>query len=183
MWLMARSDCSTYVQQTPRNVFALGRPEVGFNHMKMFLRNTSRWQRSLILLALVFIPSLAQAHPGHNPGWANGLLHPVSGLDHICAMIAVGLWAAQRSGRAIWIVPLTFVSVMALGGLLGMNGVRVPLVEQGIAASVLVLGLLIAAAVRLPLAASVLVVGIFAVFHGYAHGAEMPPTASGLTYG
>ena len=154
--------------------------------MKMFLRNTSRFQRSLILLALIFIPSLAQAHPGHlghTAGWANGLLHPVSGLDHICAMIAVGLWAAQRGGRAIWIVPLTFVSVMALGGLLGMNGVRVPLAEQGIAASVLVLGLLIAAAVRLPLATSVLVVGIFAVFHGYAHGAEMPPTASGLTYG
>src|SRR5664280_3177664 len=154
--------------------------------MKMFLRNTSRFQRSLLLIALVFIPSLAQAHPGHfghTAGWANGLMHPVSGLDHICAMIAVGLWAAQRGGRAIWIVPLTFVSVMALGGLLGMNGVRVPLAEQGIAASVLVLGLLIAAAVRLPLAARVLVVGVFAVFHGYAHGAEMPSTASGLTYG
>ena len=111
------------------------------------------------------------------------MTHPVSGLDHICAMIAVGLWAAQRGGRGVWLIPLTFVSVMALGGFLGMAGVSVPFVEEGIVVSVLVLGVLIAAAVRLPLVTSVIVVGLFAIFHGHAHGAEMPQSASGLAYG
>jgi urease accessory protein len=140
----------------------------------------------LFLLAIVLVPTLAQAHPGHGGnivGGAAGLLHPFSGLDHLCAMIAVGLWAAQRGGRALWLVPLTFVSVMAFGAALGMNGIQVPLAEQGIAASVLILGLLITAAARLPLVASVVIVGVFAIFHGYAHGAEMPATASGLAYG
>jgi urease accessory protein len=98
-------------------------------------------------------------------------------------MIAVGLWAAQRGGRARWAVPLAFVSVMTLGALAGNGGLAVPFAEQGIAASVLILGILIAAAVRLPLAASMMLVGVFALFHGYAHGAEMPASASGLTYG
>ncbi|MDR3458874.1 MAG: HupE/UreJ family protein [Verrucomicrobiae bacterium] len=154
--------------------------------MKISSRNASRLRQSLFLLAIVLLPSLAQAHPGHTSsasGAAAGLLHPFSGLDHLCAMIAVGLWAAQRGGRALWLVPLTFVSVMALGGILGMNGIQVPLAEQGVAASVLILGLLLAAAARLPLAASVVTVGIFAIFHGYAHGAEMPATAAGLSYG
>jgi len=153
--------------------------------MKMPIGKTSQFQRSLFLLALVFVPSLAQAHPGHfnqSPGWANGLLHPVSGFDHVWAMIAVGLWAVQCGGRAIWLVPLTFVSTMALGGLLGMHGVAGPMTEQGIAASMLVLGLLIATAARLPMIASALIVGIFAIFHGYAHGTEMPATASGCSY-
>lgn len=97
-------------------------------------------------------------------------------------MIAVGLWAAQMGGRAIWAVPLTFVSVMVLGGVLGMNNIAVPFVEQGIVLSVLVLGVLITAAVRLPLAASAAIVGLFAIFHGSAHGAEMPSTASGIEY-
>jgi urease accessory protein len=105
------------------------------------------------------------------------------GLDHLCAMVAVGLWAAQRGGRAIWVVPATFVLVMAMGGMLGVAGVSVPLVEPGIIASVLILGLLVAAAVRLPVAASAAVVGLFAIVHGYAHGAEMPVSASGLLYG
>ncbi|HEY2882604.1 MAG TPA: HupE/UreJ family protein [Pirellulales bacterium] len=137
------------------------------------------------LLALLLWPSLAHAHVGvgETNGFANGVIHPITGLDHICAMVAVGLWAAQRGGRAIWLVPLTFVSVMALGGWLGMIGRSMPFVEQGIVASVLILGLLIAAAVRLPLVVSVLIVGLFALFHGHAHGAEMPDTASGLLYG
>jgi urease accessory protein len=107
----------------------------------------------------------------------------VFGLDHVCAMVAVGLWAAQRGGRAVWAVPATFVLVMALGGVLGAAGVPVPLVEPGIVGSVLILGLLIAAAVRLPVVASALIVGLFAVFHGYAHGAEMPASSPGLAYG
>ena len=98
-------------------------------------------------------------------------------------MLAVGLWAAQLGGRAKWAVPAAFVSMMALGGALGMAGVAVPFAEQGIVASVLVLGVLIAAAVRLPPTASMAVVGIFALCHGYAHGAEMPATAAGFSYG
>jgi urease accessory protein len=137
------------------------------------------------ILALFLWPSLAHAHVGvgDTNGFVNGVIHPVTGLDHISAMLAVGLWAAQRGGRAIWLVPLTFICVMALGGWLGIIGRSIPLVEPGIVASVLVLGVLIAAAVRLPLVLSVLTVGLFALFHGHAHGAEMPDTASGLLYG
>ena len=98
-------------------------------------------------------------------------------------MVAVGLWAAQRGAHGLWLIPATFVLVMALGGLISTMGVFVPFVEQGIVLSVLVLGVLIAAALRLPLFASALIVGLFAVFHGHAHGAEMPASASGFAYG
>jgi len=130
------------------------------------------------------LPSLAHAHvgAGHVSGWAHGLAHPIGGLDHVCAMIAVGLWATQMGGRAVWLVPLTFVTVMALGGVLGMAAVPLVYTEQGIVMSLLVLGVLIAAAVRLPLAVSAAVVGVFALCHGYAHGAEMPQSASGFAY-
>jgi len=141
----------------------------------------------MTVLALVLLPSLAEAHPGlpgHTHGFANGLLHPLTGLDHLLAMTAVGLWAAQRGGRALWLAPLSFVSVMALGGVLGMAGFgRIPFVEQAIAASVLTFGIFIASAAQLPLKASVAVIAAFALFHGYAHGAEMPATASGWLYG
>ncbi|MBE2216459.1 MAG: HupE/UreJ family protein [Opitutaceae bacterium] len=145
-----------------------------------------RFARGLAVgLAAFAVPMIAQAHTGvgHTHGFLAGAGHPVFGFDHVCAMIAVGLWAAQRGGRAIWAVPATFVAVMAAGGALGVAGVAVPLVEPGIVASVLILGLLIAAAVRLPVAVSALVVGLFAIFHGYAHGAEMPASTSGLAYG
>ena len=154
--------------------------------MKNPLRVAAFFQRTLPVVLLLLLPSLAQAHPGlpgHTHGFTNGLLHPLTGLDHICAMVAVGLWAAQGGGRALWLVPTTFVSIMIVGGALGMGKVGIPYVEQGIAASVLVLGIFIAAAVRLPLAASMAIVGLFALFHGYAHGAEMPATASGFAYG
>ena len=138
-----------------------------------------------ILGILIFAPSLARAHTGVGAvhGLANGLMHPLTGLDHLCAMIAVGLWAAQCGGRALWAVPLTFVSVMTFGAALGMAGIPLPFTETGIIASVLILGVLIAAAVRLPLAVSMSIVGLFALCHGHAHGAEMPANASGLTYG
>ena len=140
--------------------------------------------QSAALALFVGIPSLAHAHvgAGHVSGWAHGLAHPIGGLDHVCAMLAVGLWAAQMGRRAVWLVPLTFVSVMALGGVLGMTAVPLAYTEQGIVVSLLVLGVLIAAAVRLPLAVSAAVVGVFALCHGYAHGAEMPHDASGLAY-
>jgi len=149
----------------------------------MNVRNRSFFT-PLATLSLVLAPMLAHAHPGHDAsGFASGLAHPLHGLDHILAMVAVGLWAVQLGGRAKWLVPASFVSVMAIGGALGMAGVAMPFAEQGIFASVLILGVLIAAAVRLPLAASMSIVGLFALCHGHAHGLEMPGTAAGLAYG
>jgi urease accessory protein len=145
----------------------------------------SNFRRFLPVIVLALCPALAQAHviPGQSSGLASGLTHPLSGLDHLLAMVAVGLWAAQRGGRALWVAPLTFVSVMAIGGFLGMSGVSLPFVQAGIVASVLVLGVLIAAAVRLPMFASVAVLALFALFHGHAHGSEMAPSVSGVIYG
>jgi urease accessory protein len=132
-----------------------------------------------------FIPSLAHAHVGlaRASGVLSGLLHPLTGIDHIAAMVAVGLWAAQLGGRALWTAPLSFMAAMSVGGVIGATGFPVSFIEPGIVASLLVLGLLVAAAVRLPVVMSSVLVGLFAVFHGCAHGVEMPVTASGLTYG
>jgi urease accessory protein len=146
--------------------------------------------KALSLLAIVafVLPSLALAHPGHDGheltwDFSGGFAHPLSGWDHLLAMIAVGLWAAQLGRRARWLVPSAFVSVMAAAAVFGHFVGPVSGIEQGIAASMLALGLLIAASVRLPVAVSMGVVGLFAVFHGLAHGAEMPGTAAGLSYG
>jgi len=98
-------------------------------------------------------------------------------------MVAVGIWAAQHSGRAIWVLPAGFIAVMVIGGAIGITGTAIPFVEEGIVISVLLLGVLIAAAIRLPLSASTAIVGLFALFHGHAHGAEMPTTLSALAYG
>lgn len=123
------------------------------------------------------------AHPGHAvDGLAHGAAHPIGGWDHLLAMVAVGLWAAQRGGRARWLLPLAFVAAMAGGGALGVAGVALPAVEAGIVASVLLLGLLVAVAAPLPTAAGVAVVAVAALLHGHAHGAEMPATTSGLAY-
>lgn len=137
---------------------------------------------AVLFSALTFIPTLAHAHPGHGSGFAAGVAHPLTGLDHILAMAAVGLWAAQLGGRARWAVPAAFVGVMMLGSALGMAGVTMPMVDSAILCSVVMLGLLITTAARLPLAASLALVGLFAAFHGLAHGAEIPATASGLAY-
>src|SRR4051812_16893097 len=135
-------------------------------------------------IAVILAPSSAFAHTGIGPAHdlLHGLEHPLTGLDHILAMFAVGLWAAQRGGRAIWSIPLTFVLVMTLGGALGMSGVSLPFVEQGIVLSVVILGVLVVGAVRLPLPVSAGIVSVFALAHGYAHGAEIPSAASGLSY-
>lgn len=135
-------------------------------------------------LAAWLLPTIAIAHTGAGveTGWWSGFAHPFAGADHVLAMVAVGLWAAQLGGRATWWVPGAFVAAMMLGGALAVVGVTMPWVEQGIAASVLVLGLLIATRRRLPLLASTLLVGGFALFHGHAHGAEMPIALSALTY-
>lgn len=147
-------------------------------------RNKSIVRAAATALFLGVLPSAAFAHTGAGDasGFLHGLEHPVSGLDHLCAMVAVGLWAAQMNGRALWLLPLTFVAAMVLGGLLGMSAIAVPFIETGIILSLLVLGLLIAAAVRLPLLIGAMVAGTFALFHGYAHGAEMPQAVSGLGY-
>jgi urease accessory protein len=137
------------------------------------------------LLLILGLPSIAFAHVGFGStqGLAAGLVHPVSGLDHLCAMLGVGIWAAQRGGKAIWLLPLAFLAVMVIGGILGAAAITLPFADRGVVLSVLILGILITAAVRMPLVLSALIVGVFALFHGHVHGAEMPLTASGLTYG
>lgn len=140
--------------------------------------------------AMVSVPVLAslasgaQAHPlaMHAAGFAAGLAHPFLGLDHLAAMLAVGLWAAQLGGRARLLVPLAFVTMMAVGAALAVSGVRLPAVEPAIGASVLVLGLLIAFAARLPLVLGLALTGAFALFHGHAHGSELPQAAAPLLY-
>ena len=137
------------------------------------------------LCAYALILPVAEAHTfgAQGAGLAAGLAHPFLGLDHLLAMIAVGIWAGQLGGRPVWLVPLTFASVMSAAAALGSFGITLPMVEPAIACSVLVLGLLIAGSVRLPAIASVGIVGLFAVFHGYAHGLELPQAASPILYG
>ncbi len=143
---------------------------------------------SLSLLGLcvyTLLLPVAEAHTfgAQGAGLIAGLTHPFMGLDHLFAMIAVGIWAGQLGGRAVWIVPLTFVSILATAAGLGPLGFSVPLVEPAIACSVLVLGLLIAGSIRLPTIAGASLMGLFAMFHGYAHGLELPQAASPVLYG
>jgi len=132
---------------------------------------------------LVAIPGAALAHPGHDAGgFAHGVMHPLGGLDHVLAMVAVGLYAALLGGRALWLVPATFVGVMAIGGAVGAAGYPLPYTEIGIALSVIVLGLAVALRASLPTLAAMALVGLFAIFHGHAHGAEMPADAAAVSY-
>lgn len=138
----------------------------------------------LAWVASVAIAPIASAHPGHGgSGLGYGFQHPLSGFDHMVAMVAIGLWAAQLGGSALWLVPISFVGVMVLGGLAGIAGVPLIGVEPGIVASGLILGALIMAAVRLPLGISMAIAGGLALFHGYAHGGEMPQGGAGLQGG
>jgi urease accessory protein len=137
---------------------------------------------SAALLAVGALPAYAHVGAGATSSFAAGLGHPFSGFDHMAVMIAVGLWAAIKGGKAIWAWPAAFVGVMLLGGVLGMLQVPVPFVEPGIAASVVALGLLVALAVDLPVSAGAAVIGLFALFHGHAHGTEVPVQAAGLDY-
>jgi urease accessory protein len=136
------------------------------------------------LALAVLAPTLASAHPGHEgASLVHGLMHPLGGVDHIIAMVAVGLLAARLGGRALWLVPASFVVAMAAAGLAGMAGLVLPYAETGIAISVVVLGAIAVFGLAMPVAAAMGLVAFFAVFHGYAHGIEMPETASGLAYG
>lgn len=127
-------------------------------------------------------PALAHSGAGAVHGFEAGLLHPLFGLDHVLAMVAVGLWAGLTGGRARLAYPLAFVGMMILAGLWGMSGAQLPGVEIGIAVSVVVLGLAIAVKATPPLAAGAAACAIFAIFHGHAHGAELPDGSSGLSY-
>lgn len=128
--------------------------------------------------------SLAYAHGGTglSAGFSGGFMHPLSGWDHIAAMVAVGLWGAFLGRPAIWVLPVVFPLVMVFGGILGIAGVPCPAVETGIASSAIVLGLMVAMAARPPLWIAALMVGAFATFHGYAHGAELPASTNPLAY-
>ena len=136
-------------------------------------------------LAATTVSTAAFAHPGQveASGFATGFAHPIGGLDHILAMIGVGLFAWMLKGRALWLVPAAFVGMMAIGGMLGVFQVSVPMVELGIALSIVVIGALVALGKSIPVAAAMAIVGVFAVFHGHAHGTEMPETMSGMAYG
>jgi urease accessory protein len=138
-----------------------------------------------ISMALFLFPAIGSAHiiPGSAHAFHNGFTHPLTGLDHLLAMIAVGLWASQQRGRTVWLIPLAFVNLMVLGGALGLAGAYMPGVEWAIAASVLVMGGLIATMSRFHPVAGMLLVGFFAMFHGYAHGREMPAAFGAWTFG
>jgi urease accessory protein len=146
-----------------------------------FSRSSLRTPGLFALIA--FVPALAQAHPGHDhSGFGSGIVHPFQGLDHLLAMVAIGLWAAQLGGRARWMVPLSFVGTLTLGAVAGLAGLHLPGAEIGVAASVVMLGLLLLAAIRLPVAASAVIAGLFALCHGYVHAAEIPAGATSLGF-
>lgn len=138
----------------------------------------------LFLALFMFMPATASAHSetGTVGGFVSGFKHPIGGLDHIVAMVAVGLWGAFLGGRAMWMLPVVFPVVMAFGGALGVLGVPFPAVETGIAVSGVILGLMVACALKPPLWMAAVIVGFFAIFHGVAHGRELPQAANALTY-
>jgi urease accessory protein len=143
-------------------------------------------RHGLITAAIVtLIPTAAFAHPGMGDahGFVQGFAHPLGGLDHMLAMVTVGLLAWQLGGRALWLVPASFVLAMAAGGALGMAGIPVPFVEVGIAVSVIVLGAMVALGTKAPLAIAMALAALFAAFHGHAHGSEMPLDTGGVAYG
>ena len=142
-----------------------------------------RSTQAVAVLASCWVQA-AFAHVGQGgaSGLLTGFLHPLSGADHALAMVAVGLWGAQLAAPAIWVLPVAFPLVMAMGGMLGFLGVPMPGVEYGIAASAIVLGTAVAFEVRPSLVVAALVVGCFAIFHGHAHGTELPPGQSALLY-
>jgi urease accessory protein len=142
--------------------------------------------RRVIPLSIALLPVLAHAHNGVDAGlhhglpWMQGFVHPFTGLDHLAAMLTVGIWSVlsfRHQGRVMWWVPLSFASLLLVGGIAGVAGIVLPLVEPMIAVSLLALGLLVAWRVRLPLPMSAGLVGTFAVFHGLAHGSELPAVA------
>jgi urease accessory protein len=140
------------------------------------------WLIAALLSLLWPARALAHAQGGEAAGLLSGLQHPVSGLDHVLAMVAVGLWGAQLGPPAVWLLPVTFPMVMAFGGMMGLVGFALPGIEIGIAASAIILGVLVAWEARPPLWVAVVIVGMFGIFHGHAHGTELPAGADALLY-
>lgn len=151
----------------------------GLNHLKI-----SNPVSLVMFTAFLLWPFSVWAHveTGQAGGFASGLLHPVSGLDHVLAMVAVGLWGAQLGSPAVWLLPIAFPMMMAFGGMLGLMGLPVPGIEVGIAVSGIVLGALILLEGKIPLIGALMVVAFFAVFHGHAHGTELAPGQNALLY-
>jgi urease accessory protein len=150
------------------------------------MRNTMRRFPLLLTLAVALtgLSTPALAHiGGHAGGFTNGLAHPFYGLDHVLVMVAVGLWASQLGRPALWLLPLTFPVVMLIGAGIGMSGIAFPWLETGIAGTVITLGAVIALALRPRVVASVALIGLFALFHGFEHGASLPAHGTALTYG
>ena len=135
-----------------------------------------------VLLALCVQPAFAHPQKGEAVGFLTGFRHPISGLDHVLAMVAVGLWGAQLGAPAIWLLPVAFPMVMAMGGMLGLMGVALPGIEYGIAASAILLGAAVMFEARPPLAVAAALVSVFAIFHGHAHGTELPTGQDALLY-
>src|SRR5262249_32318788 len=141
-------------------------------------------QCAFVIVALAATNSAAFAHPGlHVAGFNDGLAHPFSGIDHMLAMVAVGLWASQLGRPATWVLPLAFPAVMAIGAVVGWSAVALPGMELGVTLSVIVLGVAVAFGFRPSLTVSAALIAVFAFFHGYTHGVELPQSASALTYG
>jgi urease accessory protein len=145
----------------------------------------TRPSRLAIIALATLLPSAAYAHTGvgDTSGFAHGFMHPIGGLDHVFVMVAVGLLAARLGGRALWLVPLSFVTIMIVGGIAGVGGIGLPFVELGIAGSILVLGLVIALGRQIPTPLAMALAGFFAIFHGHAHGTEMRVDAASFAYG
>jgi urease accessory protein len=137
-----------------------------------------------VFVTILLSAQTAFAHPqkGEAVGFLTGFRHPISGLDHVLAMVAVGLWGAQLGSPAIWILPVAFPMVMAIGGMLGLMGVPLPGIEYGIALSAMLLGAAVMFEIRPPIGVAAALVGFFAIFHGHAHGTELPPDQNALLY-
>ncbi|MGQ0671586.1 MAG: HupE/UreJ family protein [Hyphomicrobium sp.] len=146
------------------------------------MTRTKSFVLATLFASLAATPAFAHVGDADHGGLMHGLMHPIGGLDHILAMVAVGVMAAQLGGRALWLLPLSFMGMMVAGGVMGFTGIDLPYVELGIALSVLVLGALVALDAKLPVAAAMAIAGGFAIFHGFAHGAELPAGSSPQEY-
>jgi len=153
-------------------------------HRVLHLFRISNFGFRIFPLLIFLWPSSAYAHlqAGEAVGFWSGFRHPISGLDHVLAMVAVGLWGAQLGAPAVWLLPVAFPMVMAVGGMLGLMGVPLPGIEYGIAASAILLGVAVLFELRPRLALAAMLVGVFAIFHGHAHGTELPPGQDALLY-
>jgi urease accessory protein len=148
----------------------------------MAVRFQTTFSLALAMALLMAMPAFAHTGAGAAGGLAAGFLHPLSGPDHLLAMVSVGIWGAQLGAPAIWLLPIAFPLIMALGGTAGIIGLPLPATELLIAISVLVLGVMVAQARRLPLAAALAIIGVFAIAHGHAHGVELPQSADAVAF-